>query len=133
MPVNIDPLKEEQDFITALNVPSSISILEGVENISGKIILGTKSKNIRFDNIPVFPIKSSFEVRSNPKAINVLLTGPEELIDKISKEDLAAYIDLSQYQPGIYSIKDFDLSLPPEINIKTAWPPVDIWILENKK
>lgn len=132
-PVNIDQSLFEQDFVVDLNISKNLSVLEGVENIVGKIILGDKAISILFENIPVFPIKSSFEVRSNPKAINVLLVGSKDLMATINKKEISAYIDLSGYSPGEYSIKEFDFNLPTEITIKKAWPPVDIWIVNNKK
>ena len=133
LPVNINQDTLEQDFVVGLNLKKHLSVLEGVENIAGKILLGDKAKSVLFEEVPVFPIKSDFEVRSNPKTINVLLLGTEEFIKSIKKDKLTAYIDLNNYQPGKYVIKDFGFNLPTEISVKKAWPPVDIWILNNKK
>ena len=132
-PIDIDKNQDSQDFITNLNIPKNVSLSEGIENISGTILLGDKPANIRFDNIPIFPVGSLFEVRSNPKAVNFLLSGPENLISNLKKEDLKGYINLSEYQPGKYNIKQFYLNTSSEILIKQAWPPVDIWILNSKK
>ena len=133
LPVDIDINQQEQDFVIGLNIPKNLSIPEGIENISGRIILGEKAKSVLFDKVPVSPIRSSFEVRSNPKTINILLSGPSEIIDNINKNKLKAYINLLDYQPGKYNFKKFDLNLPSEVIIKKSWPPVDVWILTNKK
>ena len=136
IPLKLNPLETTIDFVLGLNIPSNLSVLQGPENVSGTVFLGEEGKNIRFNKIAVLPIKSDFKLRINPKTINLLLSGPKNLIDNLNRDNLSIYIDLSNYQPGNYTIKEienFDFSLPPEIIVKTIWPPIDIWILNEKK
>lgn len=132
-PININYTDLEQDFVTGLNIPKNIVLVEGIENISGVITLGEKKTSIRLENIPVFTVGSIFEVRSNPKEINFLISGPQDIVNSIKKEDLKSYIRLNSYEPGKYLIKEVDLNLPSEVVIKKTWPPINIWILNKKK
>ena len=131
-PVAITSATPKQDFVVALNIPQNISLLAGIENVAGTISLGDKAINIRLEDIPVFAVGSNFEVRSNPKKMNFLISGPQNIVSSINKDELKAYIRLNDYKPGKYVIKDVNLNLPSEVIIKTAWPPINIWILNNK-
>ncbi len=137
LPVEIanDRISSENsyEFVVSLQPPPNVILLETIENVSGTIFLGAEVGNLLVENVPVFTAGGSFETRINPKIINLLLSGAKPILQKINKKNIKAYIRLSNYKPGKYVIKDFDLNLSSEILIKRAWPPIDVWILENKK
>ena len=133
LPVEINLSKNVHEFVVSLQPPYNVSLLEDIKNISGKIYLGAEVSNLLVENVPVFTAGGSFETRINPQKMNLLLSGSKNILQKINKKDIKAYIRLSNYKPGKYVIREVDLNLSSEIFIKRSWPPINVWILKNKK
>ena len=63
------------------------------------------------ENVPVFTAGGSFETRINPQNMNLLLSGSKNILQKINKKDIKAYIRLSNYKPGKYVIREVESSV----------------------
>ena len=72
-----------------------MSLVEAIENVSGTIYLGEEVASLLVENVPVFTAGGSFETRINPQKMNLLLSGSKNILQKINKKDIKAYIRLS--------------------------------------
>ena len=121
--------------ITAINIPKQLSIVSPEpEYYKARIEIGSEPMNVRFDDIPIGIVNQEYVTRINPRAFSVLLRGPRSIMQTFSKQDVQAFIDLRDYKPGKYKIEasELTLRLRPEIQMQKIWPPIHIWVKNQR-
>ena len=131
-PVNVNELDSDIDIAVNLNLPKRVRFLDKVEFLAARIKVGSEPMNLRIDQVPIGLVNQVYVTRINPKEFNVLLRGPKSILEKFSRDDIRAVIDLQHYKPGTYKIKEPKLYHPPSIQVQKVWPPIDIWVLKQK-
>lgn len=130
--INVDGLNSDIDIAVTLDLPNRVRVLDNVNFLAARIKVGSEPMNLRIDKIPIGLINQTYVTRINPQEFNVLLRGPKSVLKNFSRDDLRAVVDLSQYKPGTYKIKEPKLYHPPSIQVLKVWPPIDIWVLKQK-
>jgi YbbR domain-containing protein len=134
---------ENKDKTFSAEVPliilsSHISFLT-TEKIKAEIQIGEMNIARKLSNIPVKIIPSDFKIDFNPKTIDVILEGPQSVVNGLDKTKISAEIDISKLDP---SPKDYKLSpviefgqkKPKTITIKKITPStVDVRIYSKTK
>ena len=100
--------------------------------MTARIQVGSEPINRRFDSIPIGLVNQIYVTRINPKYFHIAIRGPKSMVENMNPEDIQAFIDLKNYQPGTYKIKSPTVRLRPEIQIQEVWPPIDVWVLNQK-
>lgn len=109
LPVEIDvnELKENKTYKVELTKPTGVKSLS-VNNITIDITLDkVSSKDVENVNIEYRNLSDSYTVQGTSETatkVNVNLKGVKSVIDEITAEDINAYIDLSNYGEGEYSV-----------------------------
>lgn len=120
-------------MIASVVFPEGVNAVNPTHKVFKSIIeIGSEPINVRFDRIPIGLLNQTYVTRINPKYFNVLLRGPRSLMQGFTKQDIQAVINLKDYKPGTYKVKAPILRLRPEIQIQEVWPPIDIWVLNQK-
>lgn len=120
-------------MIASVVFPDGVDSIDPTQKIFKSFIeIGSEPINVRFDKIPIGLVNQTYVTRINPKHFNVLLRGPRSLMEGLTKQDIQAFINLKDYKPGTYKVKTPTLRLRPEIQIQEVWPPIDIWVLNQK-
>ncbi|PCI24987.1 MAG: hypothetical protein COB67_11180 [SAR324 cluster bacterium] len=131
--INIETADSDIDMLVHVLFPKRVTpIAPKPEFYSARITLGSQPINLRFLNIPVGLINQVYVTRINPKVFNIVIRGPQSLLADFSKKDIQAFIDLQDYKPGNYKTSTPTIRLSPEIQIQKIWPPIDIWVLNQK-
>ncbi|MGK0289240.1 MAG: YbbR domain-containing protein [bacterium] len=136
-PINVKGLNSNVDILTELSLPSGIKFLEKEKLFQGKITakikVSSEPMTLRLNDVPIGLINKQFITKINPSKFNILLRGPKSLLQNFSQENLHAFIDLAKYKPGTYKIRKPTLQLPAAIQVQQVWPPINVWILNQKK
>ena len=131
--INIEAIANDLEMLVHVVFPENISATDPKpEYYTAQIKIGSEPINMRYLNIPIGIINHDYVTRINPRTFNMLVRGPRSLMENFRKEDIQAFIDLQQYEPGNYKVKQPTVRLPPEIQIQKIWPPIDIWVKNQK-
>ena len=133
--INIEGVFYNMDVITSINIPKGLTISGSRSDLyKARIQIGSEPMNLRIDEIPIGIVNQEYVTRINPRFFNVLLRGPRSLMQTFTKQDVQAFIDLQDYEPGEYKIEasKLTLRLRPEIQVKKIWPPIHIWVKKQK-
>ena len=134
---------ENKDKTFSTEVPliilsSHISFLT-TEKIKAEIQIGEMNIARKLSNIPVKIIPSDFKIDFNPKTIDVILEGPQSIINGLDKTKISAEIDISKLDPSPKDYKllpaiEFGQKKPKTITIKKTTPStVDVRIYSKTK
>ncbi len=131
--VNIEGIDSNIEMLVHILFPKSVTAVEPApEYFTVQINVGSEPINMRFLEIPIGIMNQEYVSRINPRSFNMVVRGPRSLMENFKKQDIQAFIDLGGYKPGNYKIKAPIVRLPPEIQIQQTWPPIDIWVKNQK-
>ena len=131
--VNIEGIDSNLEMLVHILFPKGVAAVDPApEYFTVQINVGSEPINMRFLNIPIGIMNQEYVSRINPRSFNMLVRGPRSMMENFKKQDIQAFIDLNGYKPGNYKIKAPIVRLPPEIQIQQTWPPIDIWVKNQK-
>jgi len=131
--INIENVDSNIELLVQLSLPKGISIIEPQqEYYVAKIRIGSEPMQIRFLDVPIGIVNQNYVTRINPRRFNVLLNGPRTVMEKLSKEDVQAFIDLEGLKPGEYKIDVPKIRIRPEVSVEKTWPPIDVWVKKQR-
>ncbi|MDT8446060.1 MAG: CdaR family protein [bacterium] len=131
--LNIEGVSGEIEMFAQIAWPEGVKPTPAApDNFTARIQVGSEPVSRRFDKIPIGVVNQTYVTRINPKNFNLLIRGPKSLVDSMTIDDIQAFIDLKSYKPGTYKVKQPTVRLRPELQIQEAWPPIDVWVLNQK-
>lgn len=110
IPVEIDvsDLKAEHEYKVELKKPVGIRSMS-INNITVKVQVSSSTdidvSNVKINAEGIDLAKYGVQpIDGSPSVVTVNVKGVESVIDKITAEDIYAYIDLTGYEPGEYEV-----------------------------
>ena len=97
-----------------------IDALFALVNVDIAPIIGNQS-------ISDVPVESSglnplYDVTILPEKVSIIISGPLNILDSLNPSDLSVVLDLSEFEPGTYTIEpDYSLNIP-EIQFESISP-----------
>ena len=64
--------------------------------------------------------------------VNVVVKGVDALLNKLSKENITAYIDLTDYEPGVYEVPILVKGTDNKLTYTSRTTKVEIKIIDHK-
>ena len=105
--VDVSGLKENKKYKLDLEKPNGVRALS-LSNITLSFTLGVSSdKDINDINIDVRNLSDSYSVQgfsADDIRVSVNAKGVESILKNITADDIVAYIDLKNYEPGEYEV-----------------------------
>ena len=106
--VDVSGLKENKEYKLDLTKPKGVRSMS-VNNITLGFTLGTATdKDIENINIDVRNLNDNYSVQGlsqNDIQVTVNIQGVGSVLNNIDAEDIIAYIDLKDYEPGEYEVE----------------------------
>ena len=106
--VDVDGLKEDREYKLELDKPKGVKSMS-VNNVTANITLGTSTdKDINNVNIDVRNLDDRYSVQGlsqNDIQVAVNVKGVESVLNNLQAEDITAYIDLKDFEPGEYEVE----------------------------
>ena len=106
--VDVDGLKEDREYKLELDKPKGVKSMS-VNNVKVNITLGTSTdKDINNVNIDVRNLDDRYSVQGlsqNDIQVTVNVKGVESVLNNLQAEDITAYIDLKDFEPGEYEVE----------------------------
>jgi len=105
--VDVSGLKENKQYKLDLDKPNGVRALS-LSNITLSFTLGASSdKDIDNVNIDVHNLSDDYSVQGLSQSdiqVSVNAKGVESILKGITSDDITAYIDLKDYEPGEYEV-----------------------------
>lgn len=106
--VDVDGLKENREYKLELEKPKGIKSMS-VNNVTVGITLGASTdKDISNVNIDVRNLSDKYSVQGLSQddiQVTVNVKGVASVLNSLTAEDITAYIDLKDYEPGEYEVE----------------------------
>ena len=107
MEIDVNNLDKDKTFKTSIRKPSGIRSVSET-NITIKIKIHSESSKT-FTDIPVEfeNLNSKYTALAGSASdtkVNVLVKGVSSLLEDLDKEDIKAYVDLSEYTAGTWNV-----------------------------
>ena len=128
-PVVLRGISAYQVFLVPLNVPAGISLVsESTARVS--VSIAPIEGSLSLSNLPIELIGLSPELQAalSPDRVDVILTGPLPLLDKITSADVRVMIDLNDLLAGSYQIQP-EVELSQENILLQSILPASIEVL----
>lgn len=105
IPINLNMASENIEIRVALNLPEGINVV-GSQNVTVQIGIEPIQSSISFNNvlIQIQGLGEGLEAEISPESVDIFLSGPLPLLDRLNKDDIIVIIDLSDRGPGTYQL-----------------------------
>ncbi len=132
--VDVSGLNQEHQYKIELEKPVGVRSMS-VANVTVKVQVST-STDIDVENVSISAINldSKYTVQAKSEkdfVVTINVKGVSNVIDKITAEDINAYIDLAGYTPGEYEVEVKVEGNDPKITYVSKTKKVNIIITEN--
>ncbi|OGH02142.1 MAG: hypothetical protein A2600_08165 [Candidatus Lambdaproteobacteria bacterium RIFOXYD1_FULL_56_27] len=131
--LNIEGVDGEIEMYVQVNWPPGVKPVSANQDaFTARIQVGSEPTNRRFDLVPIGLVNQTYVTRFNPKSLHIVIRGPRSLVENMNPEDIQTFIDLKNFPPGTYKLKSPVVRLRPELSVQEIWPPIDLWVLNQK-
>ncbi len=136
IPVEIDVsgLQENKEYKLDLDKPQGVRAMS-VNNITLKFTLGVATdKDINNVNIDVRNLDDKYSVQGLSQddiQVNVNVKGVSSVLNNITADDITAYIDLKDYEPGEYEVEVKVEGTDSRVNYVSKTKKVKVKVVEK--
>lgn len=113
-PLNLDNASENMVVSLPLNLPSGMTVV-GESTIKISVTIAPIRGSLTLTNLPVETIglDPKFIAQLSPEGVDIILSGPLPTLDELIPGNIRIFIDLTDYEEGIYQLEP-----SKEINIE---------------
>lgn len=123
-PIDIDGLQESTKKETSLNLPDHVEADLTPAIVLIDIFVKEAIISRKYENIAVKSKGSPLQVSISPSAINLEITGPRKVLDRLENEGrIEPYVDCTGLQPGVFA-RPAIISLPLKTALEKAYPEI---------
>lgn len=122
-PLDLTGVKDDIDVQLPLNLPDGVEVVGsqtvtvqvGVTAIEGSITLSVVSVNVE-------GLADNLSARISPMSVDVIVSGPLPLLDKLTEGDVHVYLDLSGVTEGTFQFAPKVNLAIPELQVESILP-----------
>jgi len=104
--INLGELAEDMQWEVPINLPGSVTNLSNVESVNVSVKFPElTTKTFMVTNFAPMNVPQGLEAEIVNQALSVTVRGPQELIEKMTEEDISIMVDFSQAQLGTFTVK----------------------------
>jgi YbbR domain-containing protein len=121
--VNLDGLKDDLNQQIGLLLPEGVTIV-GDPSVNVQVSIAAIENSLSLSNVVVQPsgLAANLSATISPANANVIIAGPLVTLSQVSVTDLQVLIDLSNMQPGRYTIQPTTTLNNPDLRIQSILP-----------
>lgn len=104
--INLGELAEDEEWEVPLNLPGSVTNLSNVESVKVSVKFPElTTKTFMVTNFTPMNVPEGLEAEIVNQALSVTVRGPQELVEKMTEDDISIMVDFSQAQLGTFTVK----------------------------
>jgi len=122
-PINLNGADDDMEIRVSLNLPEGINVV-GSQNVTVMIGIEPIQSSISFSNIPIQieGLGEGLSATVSPESVDVFLSGPVDLLERLSPSTLVVIINLEDREPGTYTLAPVVQLENEEINVDAILP-----------
>jgi YbbR domain-containing protein len=122
-PINLDSLRSDINMPVDLSLPEGVSLV-GQQQVAIQIGINAIQSSISFTklNVVVENLSTGLSAQISPDTVDVILSGPLPVLDKIKAENIQVVLDLKDKLPGTYQLTPVVITNSDEVNVESVLP-----------
>lgn len=122
-PVDLTGVKDNIDVRLPLNVPDGVEVVGG-QAVLVQVGVAAIEGSITVSALPiqVDGLSPDLSVRISPMALDVIVSGPVPLLDKMTEADIRVYVDLTGVAEGTFQFAPKVNLTIPELRVESILP-----------
>lgn len=122
-PINLNGADDDMEIRVSLNLPEGINVV-GSQNVTVMIGIEPIQSSISFSNITIQieGLGEGLTATVSPESVDVFLSGPVDLLERLSPSTLVVIINLEDREPGTYTLAPVVQLENEEINVDAILP-----------
>jgi YbbR domain-containing protein len=123
-PLDLTNAEDDIDTFLALNLPTGISVV-GDENVLVQVSIAAIEGSITL-TLPVTPLDvlPGFAAEISPETVDVILTGPVPILNRLRPRDVRVVVDLKDLELGTYPLEARVDVLPQRVRAVSILPGI---------
>jgi YbbR domain-containing protein len=131
-PLDVQDLRSNVEMLVDLDLGSDVRLSPRQPDFfQASIKVAQNAMRLLLRDIPVVVENAHHVYKTSTSAVNVYLEGPEEVIQKLSKDNVFAVLDLSKYPPGDYRGQSAKVVVPETVKVLEQWPIIDVYVINR--
>ena len=104
-PLDLTGVRDDMDFRLPLNLPNGVEVV-GDQTVMVQVGVAAIEGSVTLSSIPVdvVGLPEDLFVRISPSTVDVILSGPVPLLDRLSAQDVTIFLDMSEAEVGTYQL-----------------------------
>lgn len=132
-PLDLAGIKDNLEVRLPLNLPTGVEVV-GDQNVLVQVSVASIESSI---TLPALPIQiegrtSDLDARISPQTVDVIITGPVPLLDRLTAGDVRVFVDLKGVAAGKYQLAPHVTLAIPELKLESILPSSIEVIVEEK-
>jgi YbbR domain-containing protein len=102
-PLDLAGVRDDLEVRLPLNLPNGVEVV-GEQTVLVQVGVAAIEGSVSLANLPItiLGLPTEFLSRISPETVDVIISGPIPLLDRLSAEDVSVFIDLSGVGEGTY-------------------------------
>jgi YbbR domain-containing protein len=122
-PLNLNGTSQDIELRLSLNLPAGISVV-GEQTVLVRVGIEAIEGSLSWTNMPVTVIGllPASSAQAAPETVDIILTGPLPLLDKLTANDIRITLDVTDLPNGTYQIVPVVEILIADIEVQSIFP-----------
>ena len=122
-PLDLTGVKDDVEVRLPLNLPSGVSVV-GEQNVAVQVGVAAIEDSITLSGlvIQVVGLPPELSARLSPTTVDVIISGPVPLLDRLTPENINVVIDLNNVVAGTYQFAPRVTLAVPELRVESILP-----------
>jgi len=122
-PLNLNGASQDIILRLGLNLPTGVSVV-GEQTVLVEVNIDAIEGSLSLNNMPVtiIGLGEGLEAEPAPDTVDIILTGPLPLLEKLTANDIRISLDVTDLEVGTYQIVPLVEILITEIEIQSIFP-----------
>jgi YbbR domain-containing protein len=122
-PITLESLRNDINIPIDLNLPEGISLV-GQQQVTIQIGVNSIQSSVSFSKlkITVENLPAGMTAQISPEVVDVIISGPLPVLDKIKAENIQVIVDLKDKIPGTYQVVPAIISNSDEVTVESVLP-----------
>jgi YbbR domain-containing protein len=122
-PLDMTGVKDDVEVRLPLNLPAGVSLV-GEQNVAVQVGVAAIEDSITMSGlvIEVTGLPPELAARLSPTTVDVIISGPVPLLDRLKPEDISVVIDLTNVVSGTYQFAPRVTVSVPELRVESILP-----------
>ena len=122
-PLDLTGVRDDMDYRLPLNLPNGVEVV-GDQTVLVQVGVAAIEGSLTISSVPidVVGLPEDLFARISPSTVDVIISGPVPILDRISERDVTIFLDLSEVEEGTYQlVPEVTLSIE-ELRLESILP-----------